>query len=270
MKIDILTLFPDMFGGVLNESIIGRAQESGLVEIAVHDIRKYSANKHRRADDTPFGGGAGMVMMAQPVFDAIRGIDADRRDAGDEGGCRMLYMSPRGRVLDEGLITELGDEERIVILCGHYEGMDQRVLDYFDFEEVSVGDYILTGGELAAMIVTDAVTRLIPGVLGSCESHSEESIYSGLLEYPQYTRPADFEGIPVPDVLVSGHHRLIHLFNFRKSLELTQARRPDLFAAFALAHEEGASLDKEERAILSEVLAVHRADIANGNSGGII
>lgn len=278
MKIDILTLFPDMFGGVLDESIIGRARERDLIDIAVHDIREYSGNKHRKADDTPFGGGAGMVMMAQPVFDAIRSISADCTETGTEEGTgtgagrrsRMLYMSPRGRVLDEELIKELGGEGRITILCGHYEGMDQRVLDYFGFEEVSVGDYILTGGELPAMIVTDAVARLIPGVLGSEESHSEESIYSGLLEYPQYTRPADFEGMLVPEVLTSGHHRQIQLFNFRKSLELTQARRPDLFGTFVLAHEDGAGLDKEERVILSEVLAVHRAEIANGTRGGII
>jgi tRNA (guanine37-N1)-methyltransferase len=252
LKIDILTLFPDMFACVLNESIIGRAQERGLVSISVHDIREYSTNKHRRADDTPFGGGAGMVMTAQPVFDAIRGIGAE--------GSRLLYMSPRGRLLDEGLITALGEEEHITILCGHYEGMDQRVLDYFDFEEVSVGDYILTGGEIPAMIVADAVTRLIPGVLGSEESHSEESIYSGLLEYPQYTRPADFEGMPVPEVLTSGHHKQIQLYNFEKSLELTKERRPDLFGAFLQKHKDGKDLDKKEKAILSEVLSAADVD----------
>ncbi|MDR1953919.1 MAG: tRNA (guanosine(37)-N1)-methyltransferase TrmD [Clostridiales Family XIII bacterium] len=253
MNIDILTLFPDMFAGVLNASILRRAQDSGALCVAVHDIRAYSTDKHRKTDDAPFGGGAGMVMTPQPVFDAMRDIGS---------GGRPIYMSPRGRLLDGALAEELGREANLLILCGHYEGMDQRVLDHFAFEEVSVGDYILTGGELPAMTLIDAVVRLIPGVLGNASAHAEESIYSGLLEYPQYTRPAAFEvegqsPLTVPEVLTSGNHKEIRLWNFHRSLELTAALRPDLFRRFIAKHENGNlsadGLSKEERRILENV-----------------
>jgi tRNA (guanine37-N1)-methyltransferase len=253
MKIDILTIFPEMFEQILGASIIGRAQANGIVEIKVSDIRECSTDKHNRTDMPPFGGGAGQLMNVQPVFDAIRKVKG--LDSGTTprmtGRCRYIYMSPRGRVLDPSLVHELAESDEILILCGHYEGMDQRVLDYFEFEEVSIGDYVLTGGELPAMVLVDAVARLLPGTLGSDESHDEESIYSGLLEYPQYTRPAEFEDLTVPEVLLSGHHKEIHLWQFRKSLELTAERRPDLFEAYVEKHSP---LDKDEQKILEEVV----------------
>jgi tRNA (guanine37-N1)-methyltransferase len=253
--VDILTVFPGLFEPVLRTSIIGRAQEAGVIDARAHDLRAYSTDRHRRTDDSPFGGGAGMVMTPQPVFDALRSLGVRqgmRTKTGRrrKGSPRLLYMSPRGRMLDAELLHELSGEGRIVLLCGHYEGMDQRVLDHFGFDEVSIGDYILTGGEIPAMVLLDALTRLLPGALGNENAHNEESIYSGLLEYPQYTRPAVFEGLAVPDVLTSGHHREIHLHQFRCSLELTAERRLDLFDAFAAS---GHSLDKDERRILAEV-----------------
>jgi tRNA (guanine37-N1)-methyltransferase len=255
LRIDILTIFPDMFGGVMSAGVIGRASADGAIDVRVHDIRSYSADKRRRTDDEPFGGGAGMVMTVQPIASAIDGIGA-------EGG-RFIYMSPRGKLLDLELAQELNREERLVVLCGRYEGVDQRVLDAFGFEEVSIGDYILTGGELPAMVLVDAVCRLTPGILGSEESHEVESVYSGLLEYPQYTRPAAYEvrgeSLSVPEVLTSGHRRRIELWQYRRALELTKERRPDLFETYVNEHtEEGKpsqSLGKEERAILEELLS---------------
>ncbi len=243
MKIDILTLFPGMFAPVTEESMLGRAAEKEILDIRTHDIRDYTQNKHNRTDDYPFGGGGGMVMMPDPVFRALEDIDAK--------GKRLIYMSPRGRILDEELIRELSQEEELVILCGHYEGVDQRILDTWDAEEVSIGDYILTGGELPAMVLIDAVARLVPGVLGNEDSAMNESVYSGLLEHPQYTQPRDYEGIPVPEVLLSGDHRRIDLWRFRQSLELTAERRPDLFQAFG---ERSDQLPKDARRVFEEVL----------------
>jgi tRNA (guanine37-N1)-methyltransferase len=243
MKIDILTLFPDMFTPVTQESILGRAKENGILNITLTNIRDYSKDKHKKADDYPFGGGAGMVMLADPVFRALYVINAK--------GKRIIYMSPRGRILDQELILELSKEEELVILCGHYEGVDQRIIDFWEMQEVSIGDYILTGGELPAMILIDAVARMIPKVLGSSSAHNEESIYSGLLEYPQYTKPRNYEGIEVPEVLVSGNHKLIHLWQFEKSLELTKERRPDLWEKF-LKKEK--NLTKDEQKILQKFL----------------
>lgn len=244
MKIDILTQFPDMFGPVFGESILGRAKEQGLIDINVHDVRDYTADKHRKTDDTPFGGGAGMLMTPQPAFDALRAVGAE--------GKRILYMSPRGPILDQKLAEGLAKEDGIVILCGHYEGIDQRIIDYWHMEEVSIGDYILTGGELAAMVVIDTVARLIPGVLGSSESLSEESIYSGLLEYDQYTKPREYEGMNVPEVLYNGNHKLIKLWQFENSLRLTKERRPDLFERFLLREPQ---LSKDEKKVLAKVLS---------------
>ena len=184
-----------------------------------------------------------MILTAQPVISALRAIGTD--------GGRLIYMSPCGRKMDQELLTGLSDENKITILCGHYEGIDNRILEAFPFEEVSIGDYILTGGELPALALIDALTRLIPGALGNEDAHAEESIYSGLLEYPQYTRPAEFEGIPVPEVLTSGHHKNIHLYQFRKSLELTAERRPDLFMAYVDSRPD---LDKDEQIILDDVI----------------
>lgn len=243
MKIDVLTLFPDMFKPVTEESILGRAKENGILEINLIDIREFSRDKHKKADDYPFGGGAGMVLMADPVFGALQSVNAK--------GKRIIYMSPRGRRLDKEIISELAELDEVVILCGHYEGIDQRIIEHWDMEELSVGDYILTGGELPAMILIDAVARMIPDVLGSSNAHNEESIYSGLLEYPQYTKPREYEGMEVPEVLISGNHKLIHLWQFEKSLELTKERRPDLFSEFVQRVD---SLTKDERKILYKIM----------------
>ncbi len=243
MKIDVLTLFPEMFTPVTEESILGRARANGILDIRLTDIRDYSRDKHKKADDYPFGGGAGMVMLADPVFGALNALNAR--------GKRLIYMSPRGRILDQELISELSREKELVLLCGHYEGVDQRIIDYWKMEEVSVGDFILTGGELPAMILIDAVARMIPEVLGSSDAHNEESIYSGLLEYPQYTKPRQYEGMDVPEVLISGNHKLIHLWQYEASLELTKQRRPDLWAKY-LRKEK--SLSKEEKKILHRMM----------------
>lgn len=243
MKIDILTLFPEMFVPVTTSSILGRAAEKNLIDIRLTDIREYTKNKHRKVDDYPFGGGQGMVMMPQPIFDALRGIKAE--------GKKILYMSPRGRVLDKDKIQELSELSELVILCGHYEGVDQRVIDCWEMEEVSIGDYILTGGELPAMVLVDSVARLIPGVLSGEDSAMEESVYSGLLEYPQYTQPREYEDIPVPEILLSGHHKNIDLWRFEKSLELTREVRPDMFEDYC--RERAQELDKAEKKILQKV-----------------
>lgn len=243
MKIDILTLFPEMFVPVTTSSILGRAAEKNLIDIRLTDIREYTKNKHRKVDDYPFGGGQGMVMMPQPIFDALRDIGAEDK--------KILYMSPRGRVLDKDKIQELSEISELVILCGHYEGVDQRVIDCWDMEEVSIGDYILTGGELPAMVLVDSVARLIPGVLSGEDSAMEESVYSGLLEYPQYTQPREYEDIPVPEVLLSGHHKNIDLWRFEKSLELTRKVRPDMFEDYC--RERAQELDKAEKKILQKV-----------------
>ncbi len=243
MKIDVLTLFPEMFRPVTEESILGRAKESGILDIRLTNIRDYSQDKHNKADDYPFGGGAGMVMLADPIFRALSAIEAKRK--------KIIYMSPRGRILNQEMIREFSETEELVILCGHYEGIDQRIIDAWEMEEISVGDYILTGGELPAMILIDAVARMIPEVLGSSNAHNEESIYSGLLEYPQYTKPRQYEEMDVPEVLVSGNHKLIHLWQFEKSLELTKERRPDLWDAF-LKKEK--NLTKDEKKILHKIM----------------
>lgn len=243
MKINVLTLFPEMFTAVTNSSILGKAGEKGILDFNIINIRDFSKDKHNKADDTPFGGGVGMVMFCQPIFDALRSINAE--------GKKIMYMSPRGKVLDQAKIEELAQLDEMVILCGHYEGVDQRVLDYWDMEEVSIGDYILTGGELAAMVMIDAVSRFVPDVLGTKESATEESIYSGLLEYDQYTKPREYEGLEVPEVLFNGNHKLIHLWQLRNSLELTKERRPDLWGAY-LSKEK--KLSKDEKKILDELV----------------
>lgn len=243
MKIDVLTLFPEMFVPVTTSSILGRAAEKNLIDIRLTDIREYTLNKHRKVDDYPFGGGQGMVMMPQPIFDALRAVGAE--------GKKILYMSPRGRVLDKDKIQELSQLSELVVLCGHYEGVDQRAIDFWDMEEISIGDYILTGGELPAMVLIDSVARLIPGVLSGEDSAMEESIYSGLLEYPQYTQPREYEALQVPEVLLSGHHKNIDLWRFEKSLELTRDVRPDLFETYC--RENTSELDKAEKKILQKI-----------------
>lgn len=240
MKINILTLFPEMFAP-LQESMLGRAREKGILDINLINIRDYTEDKHNRVDDTPFGGGAGMVMQVQPILSAYRENHL-------QGPC--LYMSPRGKMLNGEMAESLSRQEEITILCGHYEGVDQRALDLLQAEEVTIGDYILTGGELPAMVLVDTVARFLDGVLAGEESVKEESVYSGLLEYPHYTKPREVEGLAVPEVLVSGNHEKIDLWRYEKSLELTKERRPDLFQEYL---ESDPSLSKKEKKILNEI-----------------
>ena len=219
MKIDILTLFPEMFAP-LKTSIIGRAVDSGKLEINVIDIRDYTLDKHKKCDDTPFGGGAGMVMMPQPIASAIEAIDPNHE-------AKRIYLSPKGRTFNQQIVLEYSKLDRILLLCGHYEGVDQRIIDLFIDEELSVGDFVLTGGEIPAMAVVDAVSRYVDGVING-ESLSQESFSNGMLEYPHYTKPQEFMGLRVPDVLLSGHHKNIDDWRMEKSKELTKSRRPDL------------------------------------------
>jgi len=234
MKITILTIFPEMFESVLASSILGRAREQGLIEVECVDIRPFSTLKHKNTDDYPFGGGAGMVMLAQPIMDAMDAV------TGENFHGRRIYMGPRGTTLTTAKARELAQEEHLVLLCGHYEGVDQRALDACIDEEISIGDYILTGGELAAMVLTDCVSRFIPGVLGSGESAEEESFSDGLLEYPQYTRPREIRGMEVPEILLSGDHAKIRAWRRAESLRATKRFRPDLL-------EKAELTDKEKR-----------------------
>ena len=287
MKINILTIFPEMFRP-LKESMLGRAEENGIIEFNIVDVREFSLDKHRKTDDYPFGGGQGMVFMPQPAFDALKSVGADHT--------RNIYMSPRGRVLDMDLALELADylqgnkldlckttesgtdvekpdacstdvekpdacpdgreyDAGLTVFCGHYEGIDQRIIDAWNMEEVSIGDYILTGGELAAMVLIDVVARLIPGVLGEENSAIDESIYSGLLEFPQFTKPRSFiyedAKLNVPEALLSGNHKEIGLWRFRESIRLTKRVRPDILKSFLKTHR---SLDKEELHVLMSEL----------------
>lgn len=223
MRISILTLFPEVMEHYLSVSILGKAREAGLLDIQLYNIRDYSTDKHRRVDDYPFGGGAGMVMAPQPIFDCM-----EKALEGHPGGALKIYMSPQGEQLSHKLARELSAYSDIVILCGHYEGVDQRVLDTLIDLEISIGDYVLTGGELPALALVDAVSRFIPGVLGNDDAHVDETFENGMLEYPQYTRPADFRGMAVPDVLLSGHHANIVAWRTEQSLKKTHMRRPDL------------------------------------------
>lgn len=241
MRFDVLTVFPGMFTGPLTESILKRAQENGLVEIAVHDLREYATNRHRSTDDSPFGGGAGMVMLAEPIARALEAL----RDRVPGRRPRTIAMTPAGRRFTQNLARQLAEEEWLILLCGHYEGIDQRALELVD-EEVSIGDYVLTGGEIPAMAVIDAVSRLLPGVLGDAASPEEESFDDGLLEYPQYTRPAVWRGRPVPEVLLSGNHAAIARWRRKEALRRTWVRRPDLLA--------GRELSPADQRLLAEVL----------------
>ena len=236
MKIHILTLFPEMFGGVLSSSILGRARTGGLMQFDIIDIRPFSDRRHKNTDDYPFGGGAGMVMTAQPIMDAAEYLKA-------RGFCgRRIYLGPKGRMLSTPLARELAAEDEIMLLCGHYEGVDQRALDACVDEEISIGDYILTGGEIAAMALIDCVARFVPGVLGSEDSPEDESFSHGLLEYPQYTRPRELRGAGVPEVLLSGDHAKISAWRRRESLSATLRLRPDLLGAAPLTAEDRKTL----------------------------
>ena len=234
MRFDIMTLFPDMVNTVLGESIIGRAQRSGIIEVHTHQIRDYSADKHRRVDDTPYGGGVGMVMACQPIYDCYAAIT---KDADAYPKTRVIYMSPKGRVFHHDVARELSQYDRLILLCGHYEGVDQRVLDEIVDEEISIGDYVVTGGEIPACIVTDAVARLLDGVLADKECYEDESIAGGLLEYPQYTKPRVFLDREVPEVLLSGDHARIKHWRLEQSVAVTRERRPDLLALHPEAEE---------------------------------
>ena len=220
MRIDILTLFPEMFAP-LNESIIKRARDKGVLQINTINIRDYSRDKHLKCDDAPFGGGAGRIMTPRPGCDCIKSVDPDHE-------ARRIYLSPRGKLLTADIAKKLAGNERLLLLCGHYEGIDQRIIDLCIDEELSIGDYVLTGGELPAMILTDVVARFVPGVLGCADSAEEESFSAGLLEYPQYTRPQVYEGLQVPEVLLSGHHENIAKWRREQSLLITAKNRPDL------------------------------------------
>ena len=228
MRFDVLTLFPEMFE-VLNQSIIGRAKEKGLINVNLINIRDFSKDKHKKVDDTPYGGVAGMVMMPDVVYDAYK--------SGKDEKAKVIYMSPQGKKLDQKKVEELSKQEHLILLCGHYEGIDQRVLDKIVDEEISIGDYVLTGGELPAMVLIDSVSRYVEGVLKD-DSTKEESFSQGLLEYPQYTRPEVFEGQQVPEVLLSGHHENIDKWRRKQSLKITLNKRPDLLETIELSDED--------------------------------
>jgi tRNA (guanine37-N1)-methyltransferase len=232
MHFDVFTLFPDMFQGPFTESILKRAQERGLLSIALHDIRAVATDKHHIVDDYPYGGGAGLVMKPEPIFAAIEAVYVSGP---------IILLTPQGRLFDQQIARTLAQEQRVTLLCGHYEGIDERVRQHLVTDEISIGDYVLTGGELAAMVVVDAVSRLIPGVLGADASLQEESHSGNLLEYPHYTRPPEFRGWRVPDILLSGHHAQIARWRRKESLRRTRQRRPDLFEKVELSSK----LDKQ-------------------------
>ncbi|MBE5735356.1 MAG: tRNA (guanosine(37)-N1)-methyltransferase TrmD [Clostridiales bacterium] len=223
MKIDVLTLFPEMFAP-LKTSLIGKAQDKNLVDINIVDFREYSTEKHKKVDDYPYGGGAGMLIQAQPVYDAIM--------AHKKQGTKVIYMSPKGKVLNQSMVADLAKEEHLVLLCGHYEGIDQRAIDLCVDEEISIGDYVLTGGELPAMVLVDSILRYVPDVLHSGDSVVEESHSDGLLEYPQYTHPRNFQGLDVPEVLISGNHAKIAEWRQKESELLTKKQRPDMYRKY--------------------------------------
>ncbi|WP_278681975.1 tRNA (guanosine(37)-N1)-methyltransferase TrmD [Paraclostridium bifermentans] len=225
MRFHIMTLFPEIFNSYMNESIMKRAVEKGIIEVNIYNIRDFSTNKHKKVDDYPFGGGAGMVMIPQPIYDTYKHI-IDKFDIKDP---RVVYLTPKGKVHNQNIASEMSTFEDVILLCGHYEGIDQRIIDSIVTDEISIGDYVLTGGELPALILIDSISRLIPGVLSQNESFEEESFKDDLLEYPHYTRPREFMGMEVPEVLLSGNHKKIDEWRHEKSIEITKERRPDLY-----------------------------------------
>ncbi len=230
MKFDIMTLFPHLVETVLGESIIGRAQKSGAIDVVCHNIRDFSEDKHRRVDDTPYGGGKGMLMMAPPIYRCYEHIMAQKEDK--ESKTRVIFMSPSGKLFDQKKAEELSKYDHIVVLCGHYEGVDRRIIDEIVDEEISIGDYVLTGGEIPACILVDCVARLCDGVLSDPECYLNESISSGYVEYPQYTRPYEFHGVEVPEVLISGHHGKIDEWRKAQAKALTEKNRPDILKKY--------------------------------------
>jgi tRNA (guanine37-N1)-methyltransferase len=247
MKIDILTLFPELIEAVIKESIIGRAICNNKITINVINFRDYSNNKHKKVDDYPFGGGKGMLLGVQPIYDCLQSIGKTERT-------KVLLTSPQGKTFTQKIANELSENEHLIIICGHYEGIDERVRENLVDEEISIGDYVLTGGELAALVIVDAVSRLIPGVIEK-ESHQIDSFSIGLLEYPQYTRPAEFKGMKVPDVLLSGNHKLIDTYRLKESLRNTYLKRPDLL--------ENYHLNDEERKLLAEIINEEAKNVKN-------
>ncbi|MBX3348414.1 MAG: tRNA (guanosine(37)-N1)-methyltransferase TrmD [Nitrospira sp.] len=245
VRFDVLTLFPGMFAPVLAQSMLKRGQDKGLLAVRVHNLRDFTADRHKVVDDTPYGGGAGMVMKAEPILHAVAAVRSEAQSQGEE--IRLLFPTPQGRPLTQSYAQELATESRrMVILCGHYEGVDERVRLALAPEEISLGDYVLTGGELPALVLIDATTRLVPGVLGDPSSAVDESFSDSLLEYPQYTRPAEIEGITVPEVLLSGHHEAIRLWRRKQALRSTYLRRPDLL--------RDRMFTKEDRQLLNELM----------------
>jgi tRNA (guanine37-N1)-methyltransferase len=244
IRFDVLSVFPEMFESPFYSSILKRARDKGLVEIHLHNIRDYTTDKHKMTDDAPYGGGGGMVMKVEPIDRALASIIPSRDDTAS-----VVLLTPQGKTFDQNLAGELSVYSRIVLICGHYEGVDERVRTYLVDREISIGDFILTGGELSAMVIVDAVTRLIPGVLGNNESASSDSFSTGLLEYPHYTRPANYREWHVPDVLLSGNHRDIQAWRRKESLKRTYLRRPDLI--------ERIELSEEDRKILDEIKKNH-------------
>ncbi len=233
IRFDVLTLFPDMFNAVLGDSIIARARENGLIQMNFVNIRDFSENKHKKTDDYPYSGGGGMLMTPQPIFDAYQSIveDLDYKPY-------TIYMSPQGKTFNQKMCVELSELKHIIILCGHYEGVDQRIIDMLVDAEISLGDFVLTGGEIPAMAVIDAISRMVPGVLSSQDSYENESHFKGLLEYPQYTRPEEFMGRKIPDVLISGHHAKIEEWKRQQSLLNTLKKRPDMLGSAPLTKED--------------------------------
>lgn len=244
-RIDIITLFPEMCEAVLNESIIGRARKKGCVEFVCHQLRDFAFDKHRRVDDTTYGGGMGMLMMAEPIALCFENLcqTLGKRP-------HFIYMSPKGKTLTQTKVKELAELENLAILCGHYEGVDQRLIDEYIDEEISIGDYVLTGGELPALVLADAVSRMIPGVLSDELCFSEESHFAGLLEYPQYTKPSEWHGKTVPEVLLSGHHANIEKWRRERSLEETLHKRPDLLQTAELTDKDRQLIDKLKKQII--------------------
>jgi len=239
MRIDIITLFPEMFSGPFDASIIARGRDAGVLEIALHNPRDYALDKHHIVDDYAYGGGPGMVMKPDPIFDCVDAVRAMARPAG-----KVVLLTPQGRLLNHEVASELAAEERLILICGHYEGVDERVREFLVDDEISIGDYVLSGGEPAAIVLVDAVARHQPGVLGSELSLEEESHAQGLLEYPQYTRPAEYRGMTIPEVLLSGHHAEIAKWRRRQSILRTARRRPDLLAKAELTAEERRMVDE--------------------------
>ena len=239
MKFDVLTLFPEKFE-VLNQSILGKAQEKNLIDINLINIRDFSKDKHKKVDDTPYGGGAGMVMRADVVYDAFKSVKTPNS--------KLIYLTPQGNTLNQAKVEELAKNEHLILLCGHYEGIDQRVIDKIVDEEISIGDYVLTGGEIPAMVLIDSVSRYIEGVIKS-DSKEEESFSQGLLEYPQYTRPEEFEDQKVPEVLLSGHHQKIEKWRKEQAIKITLNKRPDLIKKYNFSEEEKKILEKIENEV---------------------